>query len=133
MAAGMAKHVGVRLQSEAKTTAGRTLDHLREARGRKRRTARSNASLDAYSPKYLSTIWIPSSYIFWYSDWNCSPRFVSSWIGKDHELDKGPRPRPRTNRPFPSARPQRMIPKTNRKRGNTMKNVALLGLFVLAG
>jgi mono/diheme cytochrome c family protein len=25
-----------------------------------------------------------------------------------------------------------MIPKTNRKRGNTMKNVALLGLFVLA-
>jgi hypothetical protein len=38
-----------------------------------------NASLDAYSPKYLSAIWMPSSYIFWYSGWNCSPRFVPRW------------------------------------------------------
>ena len=30
----------------------------------------------SYSPKYLSAIWIPSSYIFWKLAWNWSPRFV---------------------------------------------------------
>jgi hypothetical protein len=43
-----------------------------------------NASLDAYSPKYLSAIWMPSSYIFWYSGWNCSPRFVPRWKKPDN-------------------------------------------------
>ena len=30
----------------------------------------------SYSPKYLSAIWMPSSYIFWKLAWNWSPRFV---------------------------------------------------------
>jgi hypothetical protein len=35
--------------------------------------------LRRYSPKYFNAIWMPSSYIFWKSAWNGSPRLVLRW------------------------------------------------------
>jgi hypothetical protein len=41
-----------------------------------RQLERAKRLLEVYSPKYFTAIWMPSSYIFWYSAWDCSPRFV---------------------------------------------------------